>query len=261
MKVIANLIFLFATIPVYSRAIPADTTIKGVSVNFRYSATIFPESWQTAPINATGEQISAAEIERSKSVIARALSKYSVTSLKKNLRIIYFLKSMKFYEVGYGGTNSTDALYLTNSGTVAGYSDLYLEQTFHHEYSSILYRNYPSFIDEEAWKEVNIAGFDYNDPENGVGAIRNNESSQDLDTALCKKGFLTQYSLSGIENDINTFAQNIFSPSAGFWKIVDQYPRVKQKVKLLIDFYNKIDPLFTVDYFKKLHHNFNADKT
>ena len=168
---------------------------------------------------------------------------------------------MKFYEVGYGGTNSTDALYLTNSGTAAGYSDLYLEQTFHHEYSSILYRNYPSFIDEEAWKEINIAGFDYNDPENGVGAIRNNESSQDLDTALCKKGFLTQYSLSGIENDINTFAQNIFSPSAGFWKIVDQYPRIKQKVKLLIDFYNKIDPLFTVDYFKKLNHNFNADKT
>ena len=160
---------------------------------------------------------------------------------------------MKFYDVGYGGTNSTDALYLTNSGTVAGYSDLYLEQTFHHEYSSILYRNYPSFIDEEAWKEVNITGFDYNDPENGVGAIRNNESSQDLDTALCKKGFLTQYSLSGIENDINTFAQNIFSPSAGFWKIVDQYPRIKNKVKLLIDFYKKIDPLFTNEYFKKFN--------
>ena len=160
---------------------------------------------------------------------------------------------MKFYDVGYGGTNSTDALYLTNNGAAMGYNDLYMEQTFHHEYSSILYRNYPSFIDEEAWKEANITGFDYNDPENGVGAIRNNESSQDLDTALCKKGFLTQYSLSGIENDINTFAQNIFSPSAGFWKIVDQYPRIKRKVKLLIDFYNRIDPLFTVEYFKNLH--------
>ena len=253
MKVIATLVFLIATIPVYSGVLPADTTIKGVSVNFRYSATIFPESWQTVPINATGEQISAVEIERSKSIIARAFNKYSVSSLKKNLQIIYFLKSMKFYDVGYGGTNSTDALYLTNNGAAMGYNDLYMEQTFHHEYSSILYRNYPSFIDEEAWKEANITGFDYNDPENGVGAIRNNESSQDLDTALCKKGFLTQYSLSGIENDINTFAQNIISPSAGFWKIVDQYPRIKRKVKLLIDFYNRIDPLFTVEYFKKLH--------
>ena len=253
MKVIANLIFLLATIPGHSRAMPADTTIKGVSVSFIYSATIFPESWQTAPIDATGEQISAAEMERSKSVIARALNKYSVVSLKKNLQIIYFLKSMKFYDVGYGGTNSTDALYLTNNGAAMGYNDLYMEQTFHHEYSSILYRNYPSFIDEEAWKKANIPGFDYNDPENGVGAIRNNESSQDLDTTLCKKGFLTQYSLSGIENDINTFAQNIFSPSAGFWKIVDQYPRIKNKVKLLIDFYKKIDPLFTNEYFKKFN--------
>ena len=101
-----------------------------------------------------------------------------------------------------------------------GYTELYLEQTFHHEFSSILYRNHPSFFDEAGWKNANISGFDYNDPEAGVGAIRNNQSSQDLDTALCKKGFLTQYSVSGMENDINTFAQNIFSPSENFWRML-----------------------------------------
>jgi hypothetical protein len=162
---------------------------------------------------------------------------------------------MKFYNVEYGGTNSTDALYLTNSGIAKGYTDLYLEQTFHHEYSSILYRNHPAFLDEAAWNKINGAGFEYTDPENGVGAIRNNESSQDLDTALCQKGFLTQYSLSGIENDINTFAQNIFCPSEGFWEIVERYPIIKNKVVLLIDFYNKIDPLFTFGYFSKLNNS------
>jgi hypothetical protein len=193
------------------------------------------------------------ETKRSKAVIRKALSKYPIAALTNDLKAVYFLKTMKFYDVGYGGTNSTNALYLTNNGVSSGYTDLYLEQTFHHEYSSILYRNHPSYFNENEWKASNILGFDYNDPENGVGAIRKNQSSQDLDTALCAKGFLTQYSLSGMENDINTVAQNIFSPSDNFWLIVDQFPRINKKVKLLISFYNKIHPQFTEDYFRKLN--------
>lgn len=251
MKILAAALSLIS-LSVFANNNPADTTIKGVRVRFAYSTAIFPESWQPAPINAWGEQIASSEIQRCKMMMIKALSKYPVNALKNELTVVYFLKSMKFYNVGYGGTNSTDALYLTNDGASMGYSELYLEQTFHHEYSSILYRKHPTYFDEEGWKKANIAGFDYNDPENGVGAIRNNESSQDLDTALCKKGFLTQYSLSGMENDINTFAQNIFSPSLGFWEIADRYPRINKKMKLFVAFYNKINPLFTEDYFRKL---------
>ena len=252
-KVLSMLALLLTGYSSFSRVSENDTTIKGVLVSFNYSPAIFPELWQPSPINAGGETIAVGEMQRCKAIMLKALSKYPMAALEKDLKVVYFLKTMKFYDVGYGGTNSTDALYLTNNGVPLGYTDLYLEQTFHHEYSSILYRNYSSFMDEKDWKKANVAGFDYSDPENGVGAIRNNQSSQDLDTALCKKGFLTQYSLSGIENDINTFAQNIFSPSAGFWEIVDKYPRIKKKVKILTDFYNKIDDLFTDDYFKKLN--------
>ena len=253
MKLLASIALSIICLPIFSQSNRTDTTVKGILISFRYSATIFPDSWQGSPINAKAEPLENAEIRRCKEVIAKALNKYPAAALQKDLKVVYFLKSMAFYDVGYGGTNSTDALYLTDDGTASGYSDLYLEQTFHHEYSSILYRNHHSFIDEKEWKKANVKDFDYNDPENGVGAIRNNESSQDLDTALCKKGFLTQYSLSGMENDINTFAQNIFSPSEGFWKIADKYPRIKKKVKLLTSFYKKINPMFTEDYFKKLN--------
>lgn len=253
MKGFVTIALMVLGLPVFSQLNRGDTTIKAVRISFAYSPSIFPVEWQASPISAAGERIAASEISRSKAIMVKALEKYPGASLRNDLKIVYFLKSMQFYDVGYGGTNSTDALYLTNSGVASGYTDLYLEQTFHHEYSSILYRNHPSFINETAWKSANIAGFDYNDPENGVGAIRNNESSQDLDTALCRKGFLTQYSLSGFENDINTFAQNIFSPSEGFWQIADKYPRISKKLKLLIAFYNKIDPAFTEDYFRKLN--------
>ncbi|MBL7731113.1 MAG: hypothetical protein JNM88_08045 [Chitinophagaceae bacterium] len=235
-----------------SQATPADTTIRGISIQFSYSLSVFPPSWQAAPVNAGGVQIDNNEVRRSLEITIRALNKYPQNALRYDLRTIYFLKSMKFFGVGYGGTNSTNAVYLTNNGVAMGFTELYMEQTFHHEYSSILYRNHPGWFDDKAWQANNPPGFIYNDPENGVGAIRNNASSQDLDSGFCKKGFLTEYSQSSLENDLNTFAQNLFSPSEGFWKLVDKYPLINRKVKVLVKFYNRLDPAFTEAYFRKL---------
>ena len=108
------------------------------------------------------------------------------------------------------------------------------------------------FLDTAAWSKANVPGFIYNDPGEGIGAIQKNQSSQDIDTVLCSKGILTQYALSAMENDINTIAQNLFCPDRNFWKTVDKYPRVKAKVLLLINFYNKFSPAYTERYFRKL---------
>lgn len=250
MKLLISIIICLSALSAFSQKKGTDTTIQGIHISFDYKTKIFPESWREEPINAIGEQIEAPEISRCKSIITKALNKYPLGVLKRDLRCVYFLKSIRFYKVGYGGTNSTDALYLSDNGIPLGYTDWYLEKSFHHEFSSILYRNHPEYLNETAWKKANIAGFDYNDPEAGVGAIRNNKSSEEIDTALCRNGFLTQYSLSDMENDINTFAQNIFIPAEGFWEAADRYPRIKRKLDLIISFYHKINPLFTEAYFR-----------
>jgi len=244
-------LFVLFIFPFYLAAQTSDTTIHKVYVGFVYSKNIFPESWRDEPINATGVQIDRNEIPRSKIIIARALNKYPVSVFEKNLKYVFFLKDMKFYDVGFGGTNSSDAVYLTNQGVSHGYTEKYLEQTFHHEFSSILFRNYPTLLDTNTWKDANVYGFIYNDPENGVGAIRNNQSSQDFDTLLCQKGLLTQYGGSSIENDVNTFAQNLFCPEKNFWNLIDHYPRIKKKTDLLIKFYNGLSPVYTEAYFRK----------
>lgn len=252
MKAIVAIALGCITLSAPAQYIPPDTTIRGVTVSFFYRESIFPESWRDAPINANGEQLQFEETGRCKRILTTALKKYPIALLQRELQAIYFLRTLSFYNVDYGGTNSSDAVYLTDDGEGNGYNDLYLEQTFHHEFSSILYRNYSSLLNETAWLAANQPGFDYIDPENGVGAIRNNQSSQELDTALCKKGFLTQYSESGMENDLNTFAQHMFSPSPGFWNLVDNYRRIATKFNLLVLFYNSISPLFTENYFRKL---------
>jgi hypothetical protein len=242
----------FMLLPAIVLAGEKDTLIRGVNISFNYAKSIFPAEWQRAPINAEGGAISVAEINRCKMVTAKALEKYPSDMLRYNLRTVFWLKKMSFYAVGYGGTNSTDALYLTNDGREMGYTDRYLEQTFHHEFSSILFRNYLTLFDTNTWKAYNSKDFAYNDPEDGVGAIRNNASSQDLDTVVCKRGMLTQYAMSSLENDLNTFAQNLFCPSVGFWDIVDRFPRIKKKAQLLITFYGNINTVFTEQYFRRM---------
>lgn len=252
MKKIIQTLFFCCVLSSTAQAGRTDTTIRGVEVYFNTGTTeAFPVEWQTAPTNATSVPLAKNEISRSNSVMIKALSKYPRGLLQLTLKAVYFFKDMSFFNVGFGGTNSNDAVYICNDGEGQGYTDAYLEQTFHHEFSSILFRDYPQFLDTNAWKKANIAGFDYNDPEAGVGAIRNNESSQSLDTVLCTKGFLTQYAYSSLENDINTIAQNLFSPEEDFWFYADKYPRIKQKVKLLIAFYSKLDKNFTESYFRK----------
>jgi len=247
-------VLILSILPFFvARTQQADTLIRGVIIRFDYDENSFPSSWLEAPISGTGESLAAGEKKRSRAVIIRALNKYPPGVLRDNLKEVYVLRSISFYNVGYGGTNSNDIVFLTNNGILQGYTDTYIEQTFHHEFSSILYRNFPLLLNEVAWQEANPPGFDYKDPENGVGAIRNNESSQEIDTALCRLGFLTQYALSGMENDINTIAQNLFVPSPGFWHIVDTYPLIAKKTRLLIAFYNRIDPVFTESYFFNKH--------
>jgi hypothetical protein len=244
--------FLFPLfIPLGLLAGAADTTIQGVKVIFNYSPAVFPESWRDSIINAEGENILPEEISRTTSTVIRALKKYPDSVLTINLKGIYCLKTMRFYNLVFGGTNSNQEIYITNNGEAMGYTGDYIEQTFHHEFSSILLRNYFFLFDTLAWKNGNIPGFDYNDPEEGVGAIRNNQSSEDLDTALCKKGFLTQYAYSSLENDVNTVAQNLFCPAPGFWSIADNYPLIREKVILLVRFYHDISAAFTENNFRK----------
>lgn len=249
MRLLTITIFLLITATGFSQT--SDSMIRGVRVEFDYSLSIFPGDWQLPPISASGQPIDKSEIPRTRRVMERALSKYPIEMLEENLESIHFLSQMRFFDVPYGGTNSNTAVYLVNNGRSLGYSNKYLEQTFHHEFSSILLRNFPEFLDTTLWKSLNDPGFNYNDPENGVGAIRNNQSSQDIDSILCEKGLLTQYASSSIENDVNTFAQNLFLPEKDFWKNVETYPRIKKKMEMLVEFYQKINPVFTLEYFRK----------
>jgi len=221
-----------------------------IPIVFNIEESMFPPSWHSEEINARAEPLAEREVSRSEQVIRVALCKYPDRVLRNNLSKVYVLHAIEFYGMPFGGTNSSDMVYISNQGEEKGYSDIYLEQTFHHEFSSILLRNYPDYLDQRAWERLNPKGFKYG--EGGVEALRKGDDSLIFDESLNERGFLNQYALSDFENDFNTIVEYLFKVDEGFWVIMERNSSLKGKVMLAIDFYHQIDPKFTLDYFKEV---------
>jgi len=248
-----KLIFLVLIITCFPLSLKSQSTyidsLTGIEISFVTDSNMFPLSWREENINGKATSLDTLEYERSKKIISLALSKYPTEVLKKNLKKIYILHDLNFYEVGYGGTNSTDAVYLTNQGIEKNYTNIYLEQTFHEEFSSILLRNYSTLIPEKTWTQCASDSIKYSST--GVEAIRNGKAAEHFETRINENGFLGQYATSNFENDINSFAKNIFCPKSNFWDVTKKYSRLNCKLEMIIDFYSKIDKNMNKDFFKK----------
>lgn len=243
-------------IPVFLVIIPllsfgqTDTLVRGIRVSFLTADKMFPCSWYKKKIGAQAESLSAADAPRAKAILERAMAKYPERFLARYLEKVWVLKSMKFYGYPFGGTYTKKKVYLAFDETNATNTDQYMEQRFHQELSSILWRENHRKLDLAAWYECNPRGFEYG--EGGAVAIAYGTASMDTDPGYFNIGFLNRYAMTEVEQDINVIAQNLFAGGPEFWKIVDTSPGIRGKALLLIGFYHSLDPVFTEDYFRKL---------
>jgi hypothetical protein len=220
-------------------------------VFFTVHDNMFPRHWYNDRIHAEVKPLNPAERQRVIAILQHAFAKYPGEVVQYNLDRVYVMRSMKFYGLQYGGTNARSTVYLTDDESNSSFTDLYIEGVFHHEFSSILKRSYPWHFDKEGWERANPPSFVYG--KGGVNAILNGEASMKLDPSLFERGFLTKYSQASLEEDVNVFAQNLFTAGAGFWSAVDGNPRIRLKADLLIGFYNHLDPRFTEQYFRDIN--------
>jgi len=249
MRILLVIISLFVIIKISAAQDIFVDKRTNVKILFSSDSSTFPKSWKTAKINAQGFFLSPSEHERSKKIILNALSKYPAKVLKENLKTIYVLQKIEFYGQQFGGTNSTTIVYVSNNGIKNGYTDIYLEQLFHSEFSSILFRNYKESFNKREWTKNNKY-FTYGN--SGVNAMKKDQDSQHFDDFYNQKGLLYQYAMSTIENDFNSFTKYLFVPKNGFKKLLKKYNNLKNKRELVIEFYHKIDPSFTKNYFDNL---------
>jgi hypothetical protein len=237
-------------VPVPDSLLQYEDPRSGVVLSVEADSAIFPLEWQTETINPNFRPLSYLEYGRSRSSFLKAMGKYSPELLKDELKTVYFLEHLEFFGVEFGGTNSLNAIYLTNAGRYRGYTDEYLERIFHHEFSSILLRNYSYLMDSASWKALNTLPYG----NGGVEAIRQGNLDEKGDDYWNKMGFAYDYGQSSFENDFNTIAEVLFRPSADFWEMLEQedYEVLRKKVDKAIEFYQVLDSTYTVTYFQSL---------
>jgi hypothetical protein len=228
----------------------ADTLIQGVRISFQIADKMFPCSWYKKKIGAEAISLATAEVPRAERILDKAFAKYPESFLTRYLEKVWVLKSMKFYGYPFGGTYTKKKIYLAFDEENTTNTDQYMEQRFHQELSSILWRENHRKLDLASWYECNPRGFLYG--EGGAVAIAYGTASMDTDPGYFNIGFLNRYAMTEVEQDINVIAQNLFAGGPEFWKIVDSNPGIRGKALLLIGFYHSLDPVFTESYFRGL---------
>ena len=222
--------------------------IRGIPIETKVHQHTFHSEWRKAPVNAFAENLDKDEVQRSTEAMRNALNKYPQSLLSNNLDRIYILKNLEFHGTSFGGTYCYDDVYINNLGRGQGYTKLFLEASFHHEFSSILLKEYAFPYDR--WNALNPADFNYKD--GGLNALINKShisSGLEEDKLLHTQGFLNKYATSEIEEDINTYSEWIFSEPEKFQMYMKKYPIVAKKFEVWLSFYHKVNPAYTESFF------------
>ncbi len=186
------------------------------------------------------------ELLRYPDLLMNAFNKYPIHVIKKNLKAIHFSSKIQEGELEYGGTYDPfrKVIYLIDDGRLSDDNAIY---TFHHEFSSLLLKGYSFYVNP--WSDNNPQGFKYlYDKYKTWERLKEVQLSHKEDTDNYVKGFINTYGQTNFENDFNEYSAMIFTYPQKFKEIMNQYPRVKKKFLVWLEFYQRIDPIFTEAY-------------
>jgi hypothetical protein len=181
-------------------------------------------------------------------ILEKALKKYPMDVIEKYLKGIYFAGEIDQGGFKYGGSYDPfrRIVYLVNKGRQSEDDAI---STFHHEFSSLIMAHNSFFINP--WIEKNPKNFIYfGDRYDSWKALKkdiaisNNGNQEDY-----KNGFMNTYAQTNFGNDFSEYSAMIFTYPEKFKKIMNRYPRVKAKFLVWLNYYHKIDPVFTEEYF------------
>ncbi len=125
-----------------------------------------------------------------------------------------------------------------------------VHMTIHHEISSVLLRQYDFKVKEV----VNIMYGEFLKLNGNFKYNHNTDMHHIEEGSETEKHFYNyKYAQSDFENDFNIIAQELFVDG---YKIINYMHAhmdmpVSKKIQLVIDFYQKLDPKFSIEYFKK----------
>lgn len=178
----------------------------------------------------------------------RALGEYPSEWLSLVLNRIHLVGKLSISGFKGGGTylfkneistGKTTILLATDHDITAEFKT-FIRRAFHHELSSILIIKYP--FPKEQW--LSFWPDDIVCPTDHLSILKysQNYASEQEIQALYNKGFVSDYGLAGVENDINTYAELIMDDPEKMAALANQFPLIRDKLHILLVFYSGLHP-------------------
>jgi len=217
-------------------------------LRFETDDQMFPESWRGEPTNPTASSLPSRLRTTASATIHNAAAKYPAHILEQ-LDAVYVLSRISCYGLEYGGTQSSRRVYISSYGLSSATTSYGIEFRFHSELSGLLGWKHGKYIDSNRWKAANPEGFKYIGPQE---AIRSGRGSLSWNENTVKGSFLCEYSKASLQDDFDLIAATLFMGRKDLWTLYDRLDGIRTKVDIVIEFYQKFDPMFTKDYFRSL---------
>ncbi len=216
----------------------------GVQINYHPVDSLLPSVWRQAPYSGRVEPVIKRDLMRLLKVLNSGFDLYPRTVLDSSLDEIRVVRSLELFGAQYAGTTLGNNIFMTADSIAEGYDERQFALIFHHEFSSILMRNYG--FDTAAWIAVNDDPLPYaQSPDQMLAAIQNDAEIVGS-PELYRRGLLASYGLASPEDDANLYAELIFTDPAKMHELTSEYPTIRRKYQFLRDFYLKIDAGFKV---------------
>ncbi len=139
------------------------------------------------------------------------------------------------------------ALAVNYAGVPTKLACMTVAEKFHHELSSVLYQSHVESLDQAAFEKANPTDFRYSTPSVDDARI---DSMRRYTPKLAERGFLSAYSMTSLQNDVNIIAEELFCNPDTLFEACTQYPRLQVKVSVVLAFYRTLDPLLSEEAFK-----------
>lgn len=212
----------------------------GALVRFDAVPSIFPPTWHRPGVDVRARPLAPARRPEARAWADAALAKYPADFLAGHVEAVHVLGGLAFRGVEAGGSNSRRRIYVVMPEGHAARA--YFERVVHAEISSILLRRYRSRFDQGTWLQGTIPGFRYG--ASGAAAVRHGAAGRWPTAWTLKQGFLYEYGMSSVENDVNSYAAFLFTHPERLRAYAAQHPGVAHKRASALAFYRALDPRF-----------------
>lgn len=201
---------------------------------------IFPGRWHRPGVEVHATALAPARRSEARVWLDAALAKYPPGFLAQHVQAVHVLGALRFRGVDAGGSNSRRRVYVVMPQGHA--ARIYFERVVHAEISSILLRRRPDLLDEAAWRRCLLPGARYGST--GAAAVRHGVARTWPTEWTLKQGFLYEYGMSSLENDVNSYAGFAFTHPRRLRELASRWHAVGHKRSMILAFYLALDPRF-----------------